>query len=1483
MSLKQKPNVTVAVMSYNNARFVGQTVKSILSQEGVSFELIVFDDRSTDDSVAVLEEFLSDPRFRLEQNVSNLGATGNFNRCVEFGEGRYVVVLGSDDVMYPGHLESLYSALELYPDVALAYTQCNWIDEHGNFLRHADHPGHRPFSYFGHRDEVVDLLSYDNYITPSAVMFRRDVFDKIRLHDGSVLMPDMLAGDWELFIRIARNAPNFIFLRQATIGYRIHPGQVSSKFYKSEKPLAEHIFILTQNLDDPSLCFRIRKSAERIWECYSRRLSSYPGDIQKKYLEQTQSLKDKLFLPSTGLSPMPKNMPNHEEGEPVPNDSPLVSVIVPTHNRPVLLLRAVQSIKQQGYQHIEIVIVNDAGVDIGSLVNWLATDANIVYVRHGQNRKLSAARNTGLRVARGEIITYLDDDDVFLSDHVQTIVQCLTEGRPFAYTEAAYVLEDLGAGQMKEIERRPPGGDMSFSKERLHVCNYIPVNTWGHWKYILDEVGYFDEQLDNHEDWDFLLRCVQRFELTHVPVVSVEVHQRLQADNMLRRERAKFHDTFRLLYSRYGDLGSESVTREREKMLASLLETPAGKQEADAKPNTEEAYLIWLQKRQFDTRMAACYEARVQAWRAPYVFHVVVLLVGDEGEALSRTIKSLAEQYYYNVVISVVTPFEAPAGFQGERLRWLQVGEGEIVAGVNAAVERVAADWVTVVNAGDTFPSHVFLLLGEHINSHPDWRLTYADEDSITPSGFDSPYFKPDINPDMLRAFPYVGNALFARRDAFLELGGWAGDLAGAEGYDLLLKALERYGAQGIGHVADVLYHRQPGTGYAERLPSKAIAANTLEAVKRHLARQGVDATVEEGMLPGSHRVRYRHAATPRVSIIIPTKDELPMLQRCIESLLEKTRYPNYEILIVDNDSQTAEALAYLEGLQALGSERVRVLRYEKPFNFSAMNNLAAKEARGEYLLLLNNDTAVLEPDWLDEMMSHAQRPEVGVVGARLLFPNRLIQHAGVVLGMGLYAVADHPFIGFPAEDPGYWGRLELTQNYSAVTAACMVVRKALYDELGGLEEKDFKVLYNDVDFCLKVREKGYLAVWTPHATLLHEGTASQRKGLEARPDEAKLERIGAEQGAMWKRWLPQLANDPAFNPNLSLRARAMVLEANTALCWDPLPWRPLPYVLVHPADNMGCGKYRIADPVRALSEAGVIQGAESFTLFSPPEIERIRPVSVVLQRQVTAGQVLEIEKLKKYHPEILRVYELDDLITRLTVKNPHRENMPKDVYKMLRKGVALCDRFIVSTARLAEGYKGLHADIRVMPNTLRKSEWGNFKPLRRQGKKARVGWAGGLSHVGDLELIADVVAELADKVDWVFLGLCPDTLKKYVKEHHPGVETPLYPAKLAALNLDLAIAPLEINEFNECKSHLKLLEYGILGYPVVCTDILPYQGDYPVKRVPNRHKAWVDAILERVNDLDAAAREGDALREYVLGHWMIEDHLAEWKKAWLP
>lgn len=899
-------------------------------------------------------------------------------------------------------------------------------------------------------------------------------------------------------------------------------------------------------------------------------------------------------------------------------------------------------------------------------------------------------------------------------------------------------------------------------------------------------------------------------------------------------------------------------------------------------PAQVNAYEEFLQGRQLDKMQAALYENRMAEWGRHPTFHIAILATQSTVSAIGNTIQSLADQLYYNVRITVLAPQRAPAGLAtSERFEWRYTPDN-LLSGANLAFEESAADWVGVVNAGDKLVAHALLFLAEAAFENPQWNFIYTDEDTATENGkHEQPHFKPDFNLDLLHSIPYIGGLCLIRRDIFRELGGFNQGMWGVEEFDLVLRGFERIGSNGIGHFPDVLYHRVKQDRHGQ-IPTTEIVSRGRASLESHFARLGVPAKVESGNIPGSYKISYRHSIRPLVSVIISTHDHLPLLQRCIESLLEKTVYPNYEVLIVDNDSRAPDACAFLEGIKSLGSDRMRVLSCPQPLSFSAVNNFAAQNARGEYLLLLDNDTAVLHPEWLDEMMNHALRPEVGVVGARLLFHDKTIQHAGMILGLGNTAAADYPFVRQPFENPGYWGRLQLTQNYSAVSSACLLIRKSVYEEIHGMDEGHFKDLFSDVDLCLKVREKGYLIVWTPYATLLNEGEGG-KTGAAANDDDAERLQVSDAQDSLWRKWLPQLAHDPAYNPNLSFRALDFSLESNTPLCWDPMPWRPLPYVAVYPGDIEGCGKYRISDPVRGLTEAGEIQGAESFLIFSPPEIERLNPASLVMQRQVMPEQIEGIKKLQRYHPDVLRVYELDDLLTNLPQKNPHRDVMPKDIAKLLRQGISLCDRFVVSTERLAECMGDMHSDIRVVPNTLRKSDWGHLKPLRRQGKKPRVGWAGGISHVGDLEVISDVVIELADKVDWVFFGLCPERFRPYVKEVHAGVPVGLYPAKLASLNLDLAIAPLEFNQFNECKSHLKLLEYGVLGYPIICTDIIPYQGDYPVKRVANRHKEWVEAIMERVNDLSAAAREGNVLREYVLSKWMLEDNLGPWKKAWLP
>jgi hypothetical protein len=339
-------------------------------------------------------------------------------------------------------------------------------------------------------------------------------------------------------------------------------------------------------------------------------------------------------------------------------------------------------------------------------------------------------------------------------------------------------------------------------------------------------------------------------------------------------------------------------------------------------------------------------------------------------------------------------------------------------------------------------------------------------------------------------------------------------------------------------------------------------------------------------------------------------------------------------------------------------------------------------------------------------------------------------------------------------------------------------------------------------------------------------------------------------------------------------------VETEGAPTWDP-DFRPRERVLVYAADREGCGEYRIIAPSRALLRSGQVHTHETMRLMTPPELARMAPDSIVFQRQLELNQI-EIIELVKNTTKAFRVFELDDLITNLPLKSPHRAAIAADIADRLKRALKLCHRFVVSTEPMARAYGRMCDETVVVANRLEKSRWLGLTPQRREGKP-RVGWAGAIGHRGDLALIASVVQATAKEVDWVFLGMCPEALTPYVAEAHGWVPLHDYASKLASLDLDLAVAPLEQHPFNEAKSNLRLLEYGVLGYPVVCTDILPYQGGLPVVRVSNRHRDWVRAIREMVADRDACRRAGAKLRDAVTRDWMLEDHLDEWKRAWLP
>ena len=878
-------------------------------------------------------------------------------------------------------------------------------------------------------------------------------------------------------------------------------------------------------------------------------------------------------------------------------------------------------------------------------------------------------------------------------------------------------------------------------------------------------------------------------------------------------------------------------------------------------PPPSDLYKQWQAQQQLSEVAIAQAMQRIEQLGAPPRIEVLLIDTANDADAVALTRDNLQGQHYPHHQLTVIA------------------GEDELMARINRHIAASDADWIQLAYAGDMLHPAALLLLAERVASQPYLRAVYADEDTHNQGLFDNPIFKPDFNLDMLRSYPYAGRAIAFKRERCAALGGLSSDYGDMAAHDLLFRLLEVDGLHTIGHIGEVMY--RAALPYTHWLVSETVKTHSAAIVSAHLKRIGVTHAMEPGALPGFNRVLYKHAKQPLVSIIIPTKDQLPMLNGLIDSLLSKTSYAHYELLIVDNNTEEPAALAYLDGIAQLNSQQLRVLRYPHPFNYSAINNFAAREARGEYLILLNNDTAVLHPEWIEALLNHAQRPEVGIVGAKLHYPDGRIQHGGVVLG--LRGPADHPFIGQPMESDGYMHRLRVDQNYTAVTAACLMIRKSVYEEVGGLDEQDFKVSYNDIDLCLKVNKAGYLTVWTPYARLMHVGSVSQSK-VDTTAQEAKQKRFQGEQSAMYRKWLQQLARDPAYSINLSIDGIGFELDAQRGKSWQPFTQPLLPRLFCVAADAHGCGHYRVMQPFNSMQRNGMVEGMIAGLHLSPVAMERFQPTSLVLQRQITDSQIKLLESYRDYS-KAFKVFELDDLIQQIPIKSHFHGLMPKDVVKSLRRSLATVDRFVVSTDALAEQFKGFHSDIRVVLNRLPMDWWGEMPASqRRAGRKPRVGWGGGSSHRGDLELIADVVRDLADEVEWVFLGMCPEKLRPYIHEFHNGVPIEEYPRKLASLNLDLALAPLEGNAFNECKSNLRLLEYGACGFPVVCTDIVCYDGDLPVTRVKNRYKDWVAAIRMHLDDLDATASTGDALREVVQRDWMLtDDKLLNWRDAWLP
>ncbi|HSC80661.1 MAG TPA: glycosyltransferase, partial [Chitinolyticbacter sp.] len=1429
---------SVVMPAYNRERYLADAIAAVLAQPGDDYELIVVDDGSTDRTVAIAEA-VNDARLRVVK-LAHAGAPTARNGGIDAARGEFIVWADSDDLMAPDALAQLRATMAAHPDADVYYGDLLFFDE-------ARPQGYARTQYPDfHGADLLPLLILGNRLPNPGTAVRRALFEQ---HGG--FDPNFTrCHDYQIWSRLAATA-RFKKVESIVCRWRQHEESLSSQAKTrtfEAKVVADMVARYPFDRLFPELAQR--PDGEMLALGRVADLLASLGDDASAAAVRERAAQ------LAGNSPARR-----------PDDAYAFSVILTTYNRPELLVDALASLSAQTWRDFEVILVNDHGSPVEALI----ADCNfpVSYLFLGKNSGLSAARNAGLRQARGRYVVYLDDDDIYLPDHLAVLAATHAQHPDkVVYTGVVYVQEKLENGQRIELAREEPFRHQQFSREQLFLQNYIPVNTWSHPRAAIEVVGGFDESLTALEDWDMLLKLARHYDFVHEPRVTSEVHVRPSsgADHMLGRERKNFPALYRKLYQRHGDLGNAALAESRSAMLRQMDASQAPGEAPARVLSFLDVYAAWRSERRLLPSHGKLFDARIAEW--PSQPRIVPVIFDEAGNiaALVRTIRSMTAQYYHPAHIVILSAKPAPAGGAGDNVSWEPLSE----AWPDTLRRAMPADahWLWLLHAGDELEPTATLLLAEQIISQPALRCAYSDEDYLKgEASYDLPIFRPDFNLELLRNTPYIGRALAVSVAALDTLGGFDRQFGALSHVDLLLRVLENEGWPAIGHLDDVLYHS--ALAYGDWINLEAVQSQLSPVIAAHVARLGMTTTVEQGALPSSRYVRYVHAQQPLVSVILVAPRDLAALQRCVERLISVTTYPHYELLLIDGHGDLPSLRDYLSELDALGNPRLRTFASNGVFNDAAIVNVLSTQANGEYLILLDAGAEVVGADWIEHLLNHGQRPEVGVVGGKLLSHDGKIAQAMQVLG--LHGAAGSAFVGQPHDAYGYMNRAVLEQDCSAVSRACMMVRKAVFDDVGGFEAADFAEGGADIDLCLRIHAAGYLTVWTPRVLAVQHVPGALPSS--------------ATRAALLQRWLPRLASDAAYNRNLFLHGNGFEIEPRAQLCWQPVSWRPLPVVLAHPGDAMGCGQYRVIQPFLGQQEALQIDGHISWELLSPIDLARLDPDVLLLQRQINDNQIGFIEQYKRYS-RAFKVYELDDYLPKLPMKSAHRDHMPKDVLKSMRKALSLVDRFVVSTAPLAEAYAelGLHRDIRVVLNRLPPKWWRDLQSQRRIGARPRVGWGGGMSHTGDLELIVDVVKELAGEVDWVFFGMCPDQLKPYVREFHPGVPIEQYPAKLASLNLDLALAPLEHNLFNECKSNLRLLEYGACGYPTIATDIVCYRGELPVTLVKNRFRDWVEAIRGHVADLDAAAREGDALRAAVLRDWMLEgEHLAAWRAAWLP
>lgn len=895
----------------------------------------------------------------------------------------------------------------------------------------------------------------------------------------------------------------------------------------------------------------------------------------------------------------------------------------------------------------------------------------------------------------------------------------------------------------------------------------------------------------------------------------------------------------------------------------------------------DDAYVRWQQSRYFFSEDVTTIKTSVaRCTQAPKI-HLVMRLTQGQETLLADTLDSLIQQLHGEWHLDIVTTLPSPDGLDElPCIGWHTLDKpGKAKEIIDFLANARKFDWLFEIPTGTRLNPLCLWRLAAQSKEQPDACAFFIDDDCRDNTGeHHSPRFKPGCNPGSLQSADLAGPVCL-RQDAWQATGG-ASQRDGSPWFAHLLRVADKFGWETIRHIPEILIT------YPDYFPSDT--ESCIFALVEGFQAKAINAEIIP-VTAHSWCIRYPLKQAPSVSIVIISIGQLDLLSRCLTSIIEKTEYPNFEIIIALTNLLGAPDLdIWLNNTEQTNKPQIRIVRTEIDGNYATRCNAAAMASSNDFLLFLKEETVVIQEKWLEELVRAGAQPGIGGVSPRMIQPgSAMIENAGSVLGLN--GIVGAPYQGKTklGEELGYLDCIHVARDVSTLPAACMLIRKESYVSAGGMDESDLGNHLAEADLCLKIRRNGERLIYQPLSNIVSSDPKEAVFDIEPSHVATQMLSETHAKQVFFERWYPEAAVDRYWNPALSLTTSIPAPELEFHARWQAIP-SELPRILAHALPN-GQGDYRITSPLSALSKAGMasecmwrqrIKGEPRF--HSIAEIVRLKPDSVIVQNYTITPALAALQEWDAAGCRPFTVYALDDLITDMDVTNPFRKDIPANARARLQYALKRCDRLVVSTDYLAEAYQGFISDIRVVPNRLEQASWLPLRSQRRTSNKPRIGWAGGTTHQGDLLLLKGIIEQTRDEADWIFFGMCPEEIRPLLAEYHPLVKFSEYPGYLASLNLDLAVAPLAETPFNRGKSNLRLLDYGVLGIPVVCTDIEPYRNS-PACCVNNSVAEWTEAIRARIHDPEAREREGDTIRRWVLDGYLLEKHLEEWLEAHLP